>query len=58
MGYFLGNFLDYFLANFLGNFLDLPGIGVNIIGLKCRAELLGGCGSIKSCDGVWPKWPI
>ena len=48
MGYFLGYFLDYFLANFF----NLPGIGVNIIGLKCRAELLGGCGSIKSCDGV------
>lgn len=25
---------------------------------KCIAELLGGCGSIKSCDGVCPKFLI
>lgn len=25
---------------------------------KCIAELRGGCGSIKSCEGVWPKFRI
>jgi len=25
---------------------------------KCIAELLGGCGSISNCDGVWPKLRI
>jgi len=25
---------------------------------RCMAELLGGCGSIRSWDGVWPKLRI
>ena len=49
------------MGEFDRNFMIMQtssGTGENIMGDKCMAELRGGWGSIRSWDGVWPKFRI